>query len=224
MSKISDIAPYLRPREKALSSGFASLSDKELLAIFIRSGTKALSALDIAESILKTHNSLDEICHLDIYDLMKVKGIKKAKAIEIAAIVEIVKRIGVEKGRKIVSIKNCDDVYNLFASEVENYSQEHFIVLFLNIKLSIIRKEVLFIGGENSAFIDVNLLFKKAIKYGAKKIICIHNHPSGDPFPSNEDVNLTNKIREVSKIVGVELLDHIIIGHKDYFSFKQMNI
>ena len=161
MSKIKDITPCLRPREKALNCGISSLSDRELLALFIRSGTREASALDIADIILKQYGSLSQICYLDIYELMKIKGIKKAKAIEICAIVELIKRMGVEDGRKVVSIKDASDVYRIFKVELENESQERFMVIFLNVKLSIIKKELLFLGGESTAFIDINLLLCK---------------------------------------------------------------
>ena len=224
MKKIANIEISNRPREKALINGIYSLTDQELLAIFIRCGTKEASALDIADLILKQYDSLSNIFSLDIYDLMKIKGIKKAKAIEMIAVVELARRISIEKGKKLLSIKDAQDVYELFKPELESKIQENFIVIYLNLKLKILKKETLFIGGENSALIDINLMFKRAIKCGAKKLICIHNHPSGDPFPSKEDVDLTNKIRNISKVVNIELLDHVIIGKNDYFSFKQMNI
>ena len=140
------------------------------------------------------------------------------------AVIELAKRAGYEKASKIITIRDADSVYSYLKVELENEIQEHFVVLFLNVKLKLIKKENLFLGGESSSLVDINFIFKKAIACGAKKIICIHNHPSGDPTPSKEDVALTNKIREISKIVQIDLLDHIIIGKDDYFSFAKIGL
>ena len=155
---------------------------------------------------------------------MKVKGIKNAKALNILAIMEIAKRANEEKISYSKSFNCAQDIYELVKYDLENEIQECFLVVYLNIKLQLIKKEILFKGGMNTSFIDINLMFKNAIKYGAKNIICIHNHPSGDPMPSNEDVCITSKIREYSKIVKIDLLDHIIVGKKAFFSFKEMNL
>lgn len=224
MSKISNINKYDRPREKVLMSGIKNLSDSELLAIIIRCGIKGISAIDIGKIILEKYGSLFNLLTTDVYSLMKIKGIKKAKAIELMAVIELAKRVGNEKNRELVTIKDADSAYNYVKAELENEMQENFLVLFLNVKLKVIKKENLFVGGECSSLVDINLLFKKAITCGARKIICIHNHPSGDPTPSSEDINLTNRIRQVAKIVKIELLDHIIVGKTDYFSFSKIGI
>lgn len=224
MSKIKNIEISQRPREKALLNGIKSLSTKELLAIIIRCGTKDVSAIEIADLLLSNYGSLSNLLNSDIYGLMKIKGIKKAKAIEIMAILELTKRISNESNKNVLSIREAEDVYKIFKMELENEQQEHFVVLFLNVKLVIIKRETLFVGGETSSIIDINLLFKKALICGARKIICIHNHPSGDSTPSNEDIKLTDKIRKVCEIVKIDLLDHIIIGRNNYFSFAKMGI
>lgn len=224
MSKISSLDICYRPREKALLEGIDSLSDKELLALIIRCGVKGVSSIELAENILNEYQSLKNILKLDIHSLMKIKGIKKAKAIELSAVIELAKRVGKEKGRKITCISDAEDVYLMLKEQLENETQEYFIVLFMSIKLTVIKKEILFIGGEHSSLVDINLIFKKAMILGARKIICIHNHPSGDATPSREDQSLTNKIRQIGNIVNVQLVDHIIIGKNDYFSFKKMNM
>lgn len=224
MSKIKDIDLYNRPREKALTNGIKSLDDRELLALIIRCGVKDLSALDIADFLLLEYKSLSNLLSADIHGLMKIKGIKKAKAIEFIAVLELAKRANYENNSKVMSIKESKDIYDLFKVDLENEKQEHFIVIFLNIKLTIIKKETLFIGGECSSIVDVNLLFKKAIECGARRIICVHNHPSGDPTPSKEDILITERIRSICEIVKVQLIDHIIIGKNKYFSFEQMGI
>lgn len=224
MSKIADIKKHNRPREKVLMHGFSSLNDEELLAIIIRCGTKEKSAIEIGEVILNHYGSIFNLLNCDMYDLMRIKGIKKAKAIEIMASIELAKRAKREKNLEVAYIKSAKDAYEYVKSELESGKQEQFIVVFLNIKLKIIKKETMFIGGEDSSLVDINLMIKKALACGARKIICFHNHPSGEVFPSKEDVNLTNKIRSICDFVKIELIDHLIIGKDNYFSFKEANI
>lgn len=219
MSKIHDLEILSRPREKAMMNGVDSLSDGELLAIIIRCGVRGVSAIEISNNILNTYGGLVNLLNSDVYSLMKIKGIKKAKALEIAAVIELMKRVSKQNKSHLLPINTAYEAYKLIKNEMENANQELFMVLFLNIKLNLIKKEILFVGGETQSIIDVNLLFKKSILYGAKKIICIHNHPSGDPSPSNQDIKITSKIREVSKIANIELIDHIIVGKNSYFSF-----
>lgn len=224
MSKIKNIEMFNRPREKALKYGIDSLTDTELLAILIRCGIKGVSALELSENILKEYKNLCELFNADIYNLMKIKGIKRAKALELMAVIELSKRLSQENNQKVSQIKDAEDVYNLLKSDLENEHQEKFIVMFLNSKLNIIKKETMFLGGESSSIVDVNLLFKKAIACGARRLICAHNHPSGDVTPSQEDIAITNKIRNFSKIVQITLLDHLIIGKNNYFSFNDNQI
>jgi len=224
MSKIVNIEESDRPREKALKSGLESLTNAEILAIFIRCGIRGKSAIELAQDILDYYGTLRKLLNTDIYDLMKIKGIKKAKALELLAAIELSKRLSLEEYRKISNVKSAEEVYYLVKSEMENEIQEKFVVIYLNIKLNIIKKEILFIGGSSSSLVDVSLLFKKAIMCGAKKIICVHNHPSGDSNPSDEDIILTDKIRKVGELVKICLLDHIIIGKNNYFSFAREGI
>ena len=224
MSKISDIEILNRPREKAILEGIESLSNNELLALIIRCGVKNISALEIADNILNEYSTLSELVKTDIHTIMKVKGIKKAKALELIAVLELTKRINNENARKMTAIKNDEDIYKMVKTELENETQEKFLVIFLNVKLSIIKKITMFQGGDASSLVDINLIYRKAIESGAKKIICVHNHPSGDSTPSDEDLLLTDKIKSVGKILRIEMLDHIIIGKNNYFSFKKNNL
>lgn len=224
MTKIADLDTLSRPREKAFMYGFESLSDSELLAIIIRCGFKGISAIEMANNILNQYGGLRELLKSDMYTLMNIKGIKRAKALTISAVVELMKRVSKQSDRNLMKIKSASDVYSLVKDELENINQEVFMVLFLNIKLNILRKEILFIGGEVQSLVDVNLLFKKAITYGAKKIICIHNHPSGDVTPSDEDIKITSRIKATSHLVKIQMLDHIIVGKETYYSFSEKNL
>ena len=224
MSMIKDIDISNRPREKMIREGIERLTDEELIAIIIGSGTKGNSALDIARDLISKYGGLNGLLNCNIYSLMEIKGIKKAKSITLIAILEIAKRANKERIKFVKSLKSADDVYNLVKEDLENEKQENFLVIYLNIKLHIIKKEILFKGGDTSAYIDVNMMFKNAILCGAKNIICVHNHPSGDSSPSKEDMNITENIRNFSKITKINLVDHIIVGKKEYFSFKEMGI
>ena len=219
MSKICDLEVYLRPREKALANGISSLSDKELLAIVIRCGIKGTSALELADSIISEYGNLYSLLKTDIYSLMNIKGIKKAKAIELGAVIELMKRVSKENNNYFIPIKTSKDAYMLVRNELEHETQEKFMVLYLNAKLNIIKKEVVFVGGDSQSIVDINLLLKKAIIYGAKKILCIHNHPSGDITPSQEDIRLTIKIKQSAEYFNIKLVDHLIIGKNNFFSF-----
>jgi DNA repair protein RadC len=224
MSMIKDIDISNRPREKMIREGIERLTDEELIAIIIGSGTKGNSALDIARDLISKYGGLNGLLNCNIYSLMEIKGIKKARSITLIAILEIAKRANKERIKFVESLKNADDVYNLVKEDLENEKQENFLVIYLNIKLHIIKKEILFKGGDTSAYIDVNMMFKNAILCGAKNIICVHNHPSGDSSPSKEDMNITENIRSLSKITKINLLDHIIVGKNEYFSFKEMGM
>ena len=224
MSKIADLELLQRPREKALLNGIHSLSNIELRAIIIRCGTRQCSALELAQVVLNEYGTLNNLIATDMYELMKIKGIKKAKALELSAIIELIKRVSREDKNHLLPINNSQLAYELAKDELKDDRQEKFMIIFLNIKLNVIKKEILFVGGEHSSLIDVNLIFKKALACGAKKIICLHNHPSGNPIPSNEDIAITSKIRNIGELINIELLDHIIVGDGDYFSFSHHKI
>lgn len=213
-----------RPREKYLNMGAESLSNQELLALMLHFGTKGVNVLELANNILKKYYNFNNLLNCNYEDLIEIPGIKKAKAIQILAMMEILKRMQKSKLDEIKIINSPDDIYNNFSILLNEEKQEKFIVVYLNIKSHIIKYETLFVGGVNTSIIDVNLIFKKAIRYGASKIICIHNHPSGDPTPSTQDILVTKKINNIANVLEIKLLDHIIIGKKDYISLKKEGI
>ena len=210
-----------RPREKALNNGVQSLSNEELLAVILKCGTRGVSVLELANDIFKRYYSFNNIMNCSYDELMKIKGISKAKAIELLAIMEIAKRIQKNKINSIKVINSPDDIYDNFSVLLKEEKQENFMVIFLNIKSHIIKYETLFVGGVNCSIIDVNFILKKAINYGACKIICLHNHPSGDPTPSNQDIIITKKIDLNADMLDIKLMDHIIIGKNSYVSLKR---
>lgn len=210
-----------RPREKAIINGVGSLSNEELLAIILRCGTKHKNVIELSSLIMKKYYTFSNLINCNYEELIKIDGIKQAKAIEILAIMEIAKRIQKSKINEIKKITSPEDIYKLFSILIQEEKQEVFMVIFLNVKSHIIKYEKLFVGGVSSSIIDVNLIFKKAICYGASKIVCLHNHPSGDPTPSNQDILVTKKIVKVGEFINIELMDHIIIGKNSYVSLKK---
>ena len=213
-----------RPRERALSVGFDSLSDESLLALILKSGIKGQNVLELSSNIMRIYKNFNNLMNSVYNELIEIKGIKKAKAIEILAIMEIAKRIQKNKINSVKTINSPDDVYDNFSLLIKEEKQEIFMVIYLNIKSHIIKYEKLFVGGCNASVIDVNLIFKHAIGYGAFKIICVHNHPSGDPTPSRQDILITKKINDVSRFVDIKLMDHIIFGKNEFVSLKKEGI
>lgn len=220
-SQFKNIPLNERPREKAINNGVETLSNEELLAIILKCGTKGVSVLELAGGILKKYYTFNNILNCNYEELMEIKGINKAKAIELLTIMEIAKRIQKNKINDLKSISSPEDIYNNFSVLLKEEKQENFMVVFLDIKSHIIKYEILFVGGVSSSIIDVNFILRKAINYGASKIICLHNHPSGDPTPSNQDIMVTKKIYLHADILDIKLMDHIIIGKNSYVSLKK---
>lgn len=213
-----------RPREKALFSGFDSLSDSQLLAIILKCGVKGQSVIELSDFIMRKYYNLYNLMNCNYKELIEIKGVKKAKAIEILAIMEIAKRIQKSKINDINTINSPDDIYEHFAPLIKEEKQENFMVVFMDIKCHVIKYEVIFVGGINSSIIDVNLILKRAIEHGSNRIICLHNHPSGDPTPSTQDILVTKKINMNAQILDIKLVDHVIIGKNGYVSLKKEGI
>lgn len=222
--KIKDIPNNERPRERLLKYGEEVLSNQELLAIILRTGTKYESALDLAKRLITSYGGLTFIAKSSVYELSKVKGIGLAKACEIKACVEIGKRINSFKGNDRVKITSPEDVALLVIDEMRFLAKEHFRVIFLNTKNYVIQIKDVSIGSLNSSIVHPREVFLEAIKLSSASIILCHNHPSGDTTPSQEDINITKRLIEAGKIIGIEVLDHIIIGDVNYLSFKEKNI
>ncbi len=219
--KIEKIPLYDRPREKAINLGIEYLSNEELLALVLRCGTKKRSVLELAHFIMEKYSSFSNLLNCNYEELILIEGIKKAKAIEILAIMEIAKRVQKNKINNLKKINDPEDIYNYFSLLIKDEKQEVFMVVFLDIKAHIIKYEKLFVGGISSSIIDINVIFKKALLYGSSKIICLHNHPSGDPSPSNQDIFISQKIMKLGELLNIKLMDHIIIGKKGYISLKK---
>jgi DNA repair protein RadC len=217
--KIKDLPNDSKPRERFLKYGPEALSDAELFAIILRTGNKNENVLEVANKLIAEYG-IDKLFDCSVKELRKIKGIGKTKAIELLTIAELAKRYSSFK-REIKHISSAKDVFDLYHERLKDEKQENFYVLMLNNKNNIIKEELISKGVLDSAIIHPREVFKPAIKNSSARIILIHNHPSGDPKPSEEDVKVTKQIKEASKFVSIELVDHIIVGREDYYSFKQ---
>lgn len=213
---IRDIPISERPRERAIREGVEVLSNIELLSIIIRTGTKNKSVYDLSREIL----NLGDISNLSFNKLLSIKGIGKTKAIEIISLIEFSKRMNNKSKRNIIKIKSSKDIYNNYKDLFNNSNQEMFYCIYLNNKNIVIDKKLLFIGTINKSIVHPREIFKYAYYYSASSIICIHNHPSGDITPSMEDKRLTDALISIGKIQNIPVIDHIIIGNNNYYSFN----
>lgn len=219
--KIKDFPTDERPRERLLKYGEDKLSNNELIALLIGSGNKHDSAIDLANRVLMNFEGLKLLRDATIEELMAIKGIGEAKGITLLAALELGKRIHTYRSNDRVSIKSPADGAKYVMDEMKHLQQEHLVTLFLNTKNQVIHQQTIFIGSLNSSIVHPREIYKEAIKRSAAAIICVHNHPSGDPTPSKEDIQVTRRLVETGKIVGIELLDHLIIGHNSYVSLKE---
>lgn len=217
--KIKDLPTTERPYEKLEMYGEKMLSNSELLAIIIKNGTKEYTAIDISNKILnKINNNLRELQDISLDDFKDIPGIGKVKAIQLKAICELAKRMSRPINDAKIQIKNTKDIADIFMDELRYEKREIVKLVLLNTKNVIIKVIDISFGGTSSAFLEPKDILIEAIKIGAPKIIIVHNHPSGDSEPSLADFEITNRIEEASKIIGIELLDHIVIGDGNYVS------
>ena len=218
--KITDWAVEDRPREKLIQKGIASLSDAELLAILISSGTKDKSAVDLGRELLSVaNNNLNSLGKLTIADLKKLRGIGTARAVTITAALELGRRRKLTEVQDVPQIRCSKDIADIFQPILSDLLHEEFWILFLNRSNKVINKMKLSQGGISGTVTDVRIVMKTAIEYLASGIIVCHNHPSGNLNPSESDTKITQKIKEAGNLMDIQLLDHIIISDKDYYSF-----
>lgn len=218
--KITDWAVEDRPREKMIQYGTSTLSDAELLGILISSGTKEKSAVDLGRELLSgVNNNLTALGKLTIADLTKIHGIGNARAVTIAAALELGRRRKLTEIPEVIQIKCSKDVADIFQPILSDLLHEEFWILFLNRSNRVISRMKLSQGGISGTVTDVRLAMKKAIECLASGIIVCHNHPSGNLNPSESDSKITRKLKEAGSLLDIQLLDHLIISDKDYYSF-----
>lgn len=218
--KITDWAVEDRPREKMIRKGISTLSDAELLAILISSGTRKKSAVDLGRELLSSvSNNLNSLGKLSISDLLKFRGIGPARAVTISAALELGRRRNIAELPDAGQIRCSKDAADIFQPLLSDLHHEEFWILFLNRSNRVIDRMKLSQGGISGTVTDVRIIMKKAVEFLASAIIVCHNHPSGNLNPSDADSMITGKIKEAGSIMDIQLLDHIIISGKDYYSF-----
>lgn len=225
---IKDMAAEERPYEKCDKYGAASLTDVELLAALLRTGTKGMSSLELARKLLyQDEEKKKKKIHLQNWtkeELMKIHGIGKVKAIQISCICELSKRLAQQSVAEDLDFSMPKTVAEYYMEDMRHRKQEHMKLVMLNTKSKLIGESELSKGTVNMSLVSPRELFIEALAKGAVFIILIHNHPSGDPSPSRDDILVSRRIREAGKLLGIELLDHIIIGDNCYVSFAEAGL
>ena len=226
---IKKLPEQQRPYEKCLLQGETSLSDSELLAVILRSGTKGVNSVTLANQILTvtettSYPGLLGLLHLSLSELMKINGIGKVKAIQIKCIGELSKRIATATAKKGLSFRHPASIADYYMGQLRHEEQELLICMMLDTKNHLLGDEMIFKGTVNSSLANPREIFLSAVSYHAVGILLVHNHPSGDCTPSQADVDFTQRVKEAGELLGIPLLDHIIIGDCKYLSFREQGI
>jgi len=223
--KIKEMPKDCRPRERFLEKGAGALSDAELFAILLRTGTRGKKGQP-GENVIEMSNrlineyGLDKLLECSLKELQEINGIGPSKAMQILTIAELQKRINRAK-MPITKISCVKDVFNLFHERLKDEKQENFYVLLLNTKNQIVKEELITKGILDASILHPREVFKSAIKNSASKIIIVHNHPSGDPSPSEEDIAITKQIEKAGDELGIKVLDHVIVGKEGFWSWEE---
>ncbi len=209
------------PRERLIHNGEKSLSNSELLAILINTGGQGFSSIDIANELIIRFDGLKALKHLSINDFTKIKGIGLYKAVILKAAFELGERMYARDLSEKIKITSPSDVADIMMSKMKDLTQEHFVVLLLNSKNIVIKEETIYKGTLNASVIHPREVFKAAIRASSNAIIVLHNHPSGDVTPSKEDIATTIRLKDCGELLGIQVLDHIIIGDQKYASLVE---
>lgn len=221
---LRDLPQDERPRERMMHVGAGALSDSELLAILLRTGTKHESALMLAQRMLSKIGGLHKLADLSVTELTQIRGIGPAKALQLQAGLELGRRIAKTKLHSSSFIRRPEDAAELVMESMRHLRKEHFVCLFLNTKNRVLAQETVSIGTLDASLVHPREVFRAAMLHSAASILCVHNHPSGDPTPSREDVDITKRLMEVGEVMGIQILDHIVIGDNQYVSLKERGL
>ena len=222
MYKIKEIPINERPRERLKEVGVENLSDKELISIILKTGTKEKNVSDLALDILNKY-SLSDLKNISVNNLIKIKGIGEVKAIELIASIELGKRIFLKEKTNKIDLTSPEEIYKFTKYLFHDKKQEYFYALYFNNKQQLLKTKLLFIGTINQSITHPREVFKEAYLLSASSIICLHNHPSKDTNPSHADITFTKALIEIGKIQNIPILDHIIVGDDNYYSFYEHN-
>ena len=222
--KLKEMPQTERPREKLLKYGKENLSDSELLAIILKTGSKGENVCNLSLKILNQIKNLENLKNINLETLTNIKGVGLAKGIELLALTELSKRTYYKQTTtKKEKYNNPKTIYENNKYLFDNLKQEHFYCLYLNNNKQLIERKLLFMGTINKSVVHPREIFKEAYKLSASSIICIHNHPGGNKNPSLEDINLTKTLVKIGQINGIPVLDHLIVTEDDYYSFYETN-
>lgn len=217
---MKELPEGVRPRERLLKEGAEVLSDAELLAILLGTGSREATALDLASQLLTVFQSLRRLVDATVEELSQMKGVGPAKASQVKAALELARRLSRYSDLPRSVIRSPEDAAGLVMEEMRHLDREHFRAILLNTKNQVITVDNVSVGTLNSSTVHPRELFRNAIKRSAAALILLHNHPSGDPAPSREDIDITGRLVQAGKIVGIEVLDHVIIGDNKFTSLK----
>lgn len=222
-NKMKALPSVERPYEKCISMGAGYLSDKELLAVLLRCGTPGENAMELASRILyqQDEEGIIGIHNLSLEKLLRIKGIGKVKAVQILCISELAKRLAKASARERLCFDNPETIANYYMEDLRHEKQEQMKLLMLNSKSMLIGESIISKGTVDASLITPRELFIEALQKNAVTIVIMHNHPSGDPTPSEDDILTTKRIKTAGQYIGIELLDHIIIGNNRYVSFRE---
>ena len=218
------LPPQMQPYEKCISFGPEFLTDAELIASIIRSGTKEYTSVALADYLLdlrKGKEGLKGLCSLSFEELTAVPGIGRVKAVQIQCVFELAKRMSRQEAKKLLNFSEPDSIAEYYMEDFRHKEQEHMLLLLMDNKSNLLGEKLLFTGTVNASIVSPREIYLEALKFHAVGIILLHNHPSGDPTPSDADRRITRKIREAGSLLDIPLLDHIIIGDKKYVSFHE---
>lgn len=226
-NRIADMEPQERPYEKCMEHGAEYLTDAELLAVVIKTGAKGERSLDIARRILglsKQYKGILGICHCSMEQLMQIRGVGKVKAVQLKCVAELARRFAKAQAVKGLSFKEPATIAEYYMEDFRHKEREMCMVLMLDSKCSLLREVHISTGTINASLVSPREIFREALQCNAVNLILLHNHPSGDSSPSNEDVAVTLRVKECGSILGIPLIDHIIIGDKQYASLRELGL
>lgn len=219
--RIKELPEETRPRERLQKLGAESLHERELIAILLRTGTGRENALDLADRILRYSEGMQGLRDISLQELTSLHGIGPGKAASILAGIELGRRAHEVAVKETISVSDPQTVADYFTGHMRTLKKEEFWILLVDVKCKMIHKQQISVGTINQSLIHPREVFEPAIRRSARGIIFVHNHPSGDPLPSREDLAVTRRLMEVGQVMGIDVLDHLIIGRHDFYSLRQ---
>lgn len=221
---IRHLPEWKQPREKAKLYGIRSLSSAELLALLFRTGTKDRNAVDTAEELLEKAGGVGGISSMKHAELLQIRGIGEVKALQIEAAFELNRRVALEQSRHVDVVENPESLISWLKAEIGAEMQEEFLAVYLDSRHRIIHYEILFRGTINAAPVSAREVFRQAILLNSTSVMLVHNHPSGSVLPSDADLQVTERMVKAGRLFGIDVLDHLIVNDKDFFSFHRQGI